>query len=221
MGKLVVIDDDMDMLKTIANLLTKDGHVVLTYENTSKIPPKVLTQADLILLDVMMPEEDGVAFCQRIRSSISCPLIFLSAKNHEADIVAGLSAGGDDYLAKPFKIGELRARVNAHLRRETRDSSLQVVNVSGVMLNLSTKEITYNDYTFLLTKTEYLICEFLLNHVGQVFSKRVIFEKVFGFEKESDESAIVEHIKNIRAKLRVCKIDPIETVWGMGYKWTE
>lgn len=219
MSNIIVIDDDVDMLRTIERLLIKDHHTVFAYELTSNISSGKLKQADLILLDVMMPYEDGYSFCRRIRESVHCPIIFLTAKNNENDIVMGLGIGGDDYLLKPFKVGELRARVNAHLRRERRELDVQTLNISKFVLNLTSKELSYDGNDISLTKTEYLICELLLKNVGQVFSKRIIFERVFGFEKDSDESAIVEHVKNIRAKIRVFNEEPIETVWGMGYKW--
>ena len=177
-----------------------------------------LTEYQLILLDVMMPGKDGFALCGEIRDSVDCPILFLTAKTEEVDIMKGLGVGGDDYITKPFGIGELRARVAAHLRREMREKK-QAVSVGGVQFLLKAKKVRYKDEELDFTKSEYAICEYLaLNH-GQVFSKERIYEHVFGYEKESDNSVITEHIKNIRAKCQKAGLEPIETVWGIGYRW--
>lgn len=134
------------------------------------------------------------------------------------DIVRGLGLGGDDYITKPFGANELRARVNAHLRRDAREKKYSV-NISGVTFLLNAKEAQYNSEKLLLTKSEYEICEYLALHRGQVFSKEQIYEAVFGFDGESDDAVIATHIKNIRNKLLSKNLSPIETVWGVGYKW--
>ena len=116
--------------------------------------------------------------------------------------------------------GEIRERVAAHLRRESREKK-QAVSVGGVQFLLKAKKVRYKDEELDFTKSEYAICEYLaLNH-GQVFSKEQIYEHVFGYEKESDNSVITEHIKNIRAKCQKAGLEPIETVWGIGYRWRQ
>ena len=134
------------------------------------------------------------------------------------DIVTGLSIGGDDYISKPFGINELRARVTAHLRREHREKQ-NAFSISNVKFNMISKEAYYDNKLIPFTKSEYNICEILAMNHGQVFSKERIYESIFGFEGNSDLTAIVEHIKNIRSKFRKIGINPIETVWGIGYKW--
>ncbi|WP_394683629.1 response regulator transcription factor, partial [Schaedlerella sp.] len=139
-------------------------------------------------------------------------------KRHSGQNIRGRGVGADDYITKPFGIGELRARVAAHLRREMREKK-QAVSVGGVQFLLKAKKVRYKDEELDFTKSEYAICEYLaLNH-GQVFSKERIYEHVFGYEKESDNSVITEHIKNIRAKCQKAGLEPIETVWGIGYRW--
>ena len=130
----------------------------------------------------------------------------------------GLGIGGDDYITKPFGIGELRARVAAHLRREHREKR-NVISIDGVRFYLKEKKVEYQETEFAFTKSEYAICEYLAMNHGQVFSKDRIYEHVFGYEKESDNSVITEHIKNIRAKCKKEGLEPIETVWGIGYRW--
>ena len=165
-----------------------------------------------------MPDMDGFEICKQIRSLVDCPILFLTAKTQETDIVRGLGLGGDDYITKPFGANELRARVNAHLRRDAREKKYSV-NISGVTFLLNAKEAQYNSEKLLLTKSEYEICEYLALHRGQVFSKEQIYEAVFGFDGESDDAVIATHIKNIRSKLLSKNLSPIETVWGVGYKW--
>lgn len=171
-----------------------------------------------MLLDVMMPGEDGFATCQRIRSAADCPILFLTARTEEADIIRGLGLGGDDYLMKPFRVTELRARVNAHLRRERRTPHSRI-RKGKLDFDLKERTVFCDEIPVKLTRSEYAICEHLAIHAGQIFSKEQIYEAVFGFDGTADDSAITEHIKNIRAKLRAVGCGPIETVWGVGYKW--
>ena len=218
MINILAVDDEKHILRLIQNALAKEGYYVTAVSDPQELEKLKLTEYQLILLDVMMPGKDGFALCGEIRDSVDCPILFLTAKTEEADIMKGLGVGGDDYITKPFGIGELRARVAAHLRRETREKK-QAVSVGGVQFLLKAKKVRYKDEELDFTKSEYAICEYLaLNH-GQVFSKEQIYEHVFGYEKESDNSVITEHIKNIRAKCQKAGLEPIETGWGIGYRW--
>ena len=218
MARILAVDDEANILTLIRNVLSRDGHDVVTAVGADKIPENGFARFDLILLDVMMPGLDGVTLCREIRDRVDCPILFLTAKTQENDIVFGLGAGADDYITKPFGAGELRARVNAHLCRENRQKR-SAFSVGGACFNLTGKEITVGGEKVDLTKSEYRICEFLAHNRGQVFSRERIYEEVYGFDGESDGSAITEHIKNIRAKLGAFGLSPIETVWGIGYKW--
>ena len=149
---------------------------------------------------------------------MDCPILFLTAKTMENDITFGLGLGADDYLTKPFRIAELRARVNAHLRREHRERHT-ALTFERIKIDLSAKELRVDNTPVPLTKSEYLICEYLARNKGQVFSKEQIYEAVFGLDGDSDNATISTHIKNIRAKLSKLDIQPIATVWGIGYKW--
>ena len=134
------------------------------------------------------------------------------------DVMKGFGLGADDYIRKPFGVGELRARVQAHIRREKREKK-NSVTVGDVRFYLKEKRVEAGGGEIVLTPGEYAICEFLALHRGQVFSREQIYEKVFGYGGESDDSAITEHVKNIRGKFRKAGLSPIETVWGIGYKW--
>ncbi|WP_244833462.1 response regulator transcription factor [Clostridium sp. BJN0001] len=220
MSNILAVDDDEAILKIIKKSLSKEGHTVDTVSNPLTISESDYLKYDIILLDIMMPKIDGYSLCKRIRDAVDCSIIFLTAKSMEDDITKGLNIGADDYIIKPFGINELRARVNAHLRREKRTKK-NAFSISNVKFFLSSKEVYYNGEMIDFTKSEYKICEILAMNHGQVFSKEKIYESVFGFDGESDVSAIVEHIKNIRSKFKRFNINPIKTVWGIGYKWEE
>ena len=218
MAHILVIDDENAMLQLIKRVFEKDGHCVTLQSKATAALDMDFRRYDLVLLDIMMPDLDGFELCDQIRSRVDCPIIFLTAKTQEADIVRGLGLGGDDYITKPFSTNELRARVNAHLRRDTREKKY-AVSISGVTFHLNAKKAEVNLIGLPLTKSEYEICEYLALHRGQVFSREQIYEAVFGFDGESDDSVISTHIKNIRAKMATVELYPIETVWGVGYKW--
>ncbi len=218
MANILVVDDDKAILDLIENILSKSGHFVKKIENPEKVLSENFDYYNLIILDIMMPGIDGFQLCSQIRAQVDSPILFLTAKTEEADIIKGLGLGADDYLTKPFGVQELRARVDAHIRRDRREK-MHSVNIGNVRFSISGKECFILDNKIPLTKSEYEISEYLALHHGQVFSKEQIFESVFGFEKESNLSAIVEHIKNIRAKFIRFREEPIKTVWGIGYKW--
>lgn len=218
MARILAVDDEPAMLQLIRRVLEKDNHFVALMSDTEKVLNMNFSKYDLILLDIMMPGPDGFELCRRIRSRADCPIIFLTAKMQEVDIVRGLGLGADDYITKPFGTAELRARVNAHLRRDTRERK-NAFSISGVVFKLSAKEAEIQEQKIPLTKSEYEICEYLALHHGQTFTREQIYEAVFGFDGESDSSVISTHIKNIRGKLAAYQAAPIETVWGVGYKW--
>lgn len=218
MSLILAVDDELDMLELIKNILKKNNHEVDVYQNPLEIDNSKLSKYDLILLDIMMPGINGISFCKDIRAKVDCPILFLTAKTMEEDIVEGLLIGGDDYITKPFGAAELLARVEAHLRREKRERHTSL-NLGEIRFDLSSNEVFVVDEKVHLTKSEYQISELLAKRKGQVFSRDQIYELIFGFDGIGDSSAISEHIKNIRAKFQKYGKNPIETVWGIGYKW--
>lgn len=220
MANVLVVDDEDDILMLIKNALRTDDHLVTILSEPTEVAKIDLGIFDLILLDVMMPAINGFTLCGQIRHAVDCPILFLTAKSLEEDVMYGLGLGADDYLTKPFGIGELRARVNAHIRRERREKR-SILYIDNVHFNLSGKELFVHNERVMLTKSEYEICEFLARNRGQVFSKEQIYETIFGFDGKSDSTAITEHIKNIRSKLHTFDLDVIDTVWGIGYKWSQ
>ena len=216
---ILIIEDEKLLADSLKALLEQNG-----FEADAACDGKTgeyyaaLGIYDLLILDVMMPGEDGFATCRRIRALAACPILFLTAKTEEADVLTGLGLGGDDYLSKPFRIAELRARVAAHLRRESRAPRSRIRR-GGLDFDLEERAVYCGEEPLHLTRSEYAICAHLAAHPAQTFTKEQIYEAVFGFDGTADSSAITEHIKNIRAKLRAVGLSPIQTVWGVGYKW--
>ena len=218
MAHILAVDDDRDLCQLLRTALERDGHQVELLHSGREVTERHCAWADCILLDVMMPGEDGFATCRRLRAVADCPILFLTARTEEADILRGLGLGGDDYLTKPFRLAELRARVNAHLRRQNRTPRHRIRR-GGVIFDLQAGEAFGGETPLHLTRAEYAICEYLALHAGYTFSKEQLYEAAFGWDGTADTSAVTEHIKNIRAKLRACGLQPIETVWGIGYRW--
>lgn len=219
MAHILVVDDDADMRALVRGALERDGHAVTALACGAQVTPEHCAWAHCILLDVMMPGEDGFAVCRRIRAETDAPILFLTARTDEPSVLTGLGLGADDYLTKPFRVAELRARVAAHLRRQNRTPSHKITR-GGVTLDLSAKEAGVGSTPLHLTKSEYAICELLALHAGQTFSKEQIYEAVFGYDGTADDTAITQHIKNIRAKLRAAGAgEVLQTIWGVGYQW--
>lgn len=219
MKRIFFVEDDLSLINGLSFAIKKQGYetdIAHTYLEAEKM--WINGKYDLVILDVSLPDGSGYDLCKNIRKTSKVPIIFLTAADEETDIIMGLDIGGDDYITKPFGNGELRARVAAHLRREKREKR-SVLSLDGIRFNLGAHEMIIGEQKVSLTKSEYAICEFLARSHGQVFSKEQIYEAVYGYEGEGDSSAIAEHVKNIRAKLSVYGCAPIETVWGIGYKW--
>ncbi|WP_434564352.1 response regulator transcription factor [Thermoanaerobacterium thermosaccharolyticum] len=227
MSKILIIDDEKEIVDLLKDSLERKGNTVLTAYNGKEGIEKAKEMPDLIVLDIMMPDIDGYKVCRKIRDTVICPIVFLSAKQSEMDRIKGFALGGDDYVVKPFSLKELLARIDAHLRREKRaillneEGKRALLNFKNITIDLKSREVMVNGNPIGLTKKEFDVLELLSLHPGQVFSKEQIYEKVWGFDAEGDTTTVTEHIKNIRAKIE--NLDPdteyIKTVWGIGYKW--
>ena len=221
--KILVVDDDTNICELLRLYLTKEGYqVTVANDGEEGLEKFNAVKPDMVLLDVMMPGEDGFAVCRRIRSLTEAPILFLSARTDEAAVLEGLGIGADDFLSKPFRVAELRARVAAHLRRQSRTPAHRMVR-SGVAFDLTARSAAVEGKALPLTRSEYAICEYLALHAGQTFTKEQIYEAVFGIDGTADDTAVTQHIKNIRAKLRAAGVPEPEkllnTVWGVGYQW--
>ena len=222
MKKLLVIDDETAIIQTIQTYFSDKGYTVLGAENVKRAYELLPEGPDIILLDIMMPGVDGISFCQQVRETVLCPIIFLSAKTEESSKIKSLSIGGDDYITKPFSFKELHARVEAHLRRESRPRNQSTrIQFGAFWIDYSRKEAGFEDQLIGFTKKEYMIVELLSGNAGQVFSQDRIYEKIWGYDADGDaNTSVMEHVKRIRKKLQEYGCDTlIETVWGIGYRW--
>ena len=219
--KILIADDEQGILQLLKDYFEMLDYQVIEAADGMEVLGKLSYGPDIIILDVNMPMLDGFEVCERIRAHVSCPILFLSAKAEEADRIRGLMAGGDDYIIKPFSIDELGARVEAHLRRESRKKQEGAVKLfDRLAVRYEEKCVYYGESPVSLTKTEYRIVELLSLNSGQVFSKEQLYEKVRGFDGSADSSIVTEHIRRIRGKIgKYTDKIYIETVWGVGYRW--
>lgn len=221
MKRILIVDYDPDILEMLADILTFQGYFVLRADCGKEAVRLAGEAPDLILLDINMPDMDGLAVCRAIRGHVGCPILFLTARIEDRDKIQGFQAGGDDYILKPFSMDELLARINAHLRREERRQGSSRVSFSGgLVIDYGERAVYHREQPMPFAKKEFEIIELLSLHAGQVFDKERIFELVWGFDNEGDSSVVAEHIRRIRAKMAAVEIqDRILTVWGVGYKW--
>lgn len=218
--KILIVDDEPGIVEMMKSYFEKQ-YEVLTACNGKEALLKAALHPDLILLDINMPDLDGLTICRRIRDYISCPILFLTARIESSDKINGFTAGADDYILKPFDLDELGARVAAHLRRESRQQKNIAVRFFGELaIDYSARTISINENPISLSKREFDIVELLSQNAGQVFDRERIYEAVWGIDGEGNSDTIMEHIRKIRAKLSVYSLhNYIDTVWGCGYKW--
>lgn len=222
--KILIVDDEIDLSTMLKRYFELNGYKISVAENGLQAIEKAGNQPDLILLDINMPDIDGLEVCRRIRDFVSCPILFLTARIEDQDKLKGFSVGGDDYIVKPFSIEELGARVDAHLRREERQQNKQMrTKFDGdLIIDYTAKEIYYMGKLIPLLPREFEIVELLSSYPGQLFSKDRIFDHIWNMDSNADVSVIMEHISKIRAKFAKAGCKPyIQTVWGSGYKWVK
>ena len=219
--KLLVVDDEEDIVSMLRDYFEINGYDVMTALNGAEAIKKAAKEPDLILLDINMPDIDGMEVCARIRDFISCPILFWTARIDETDKIKGFGIGADDYIIKPFSIDELGARVAAHLRRERRQRETPKVRFDDKLaIDYTDRSLYYDGQLISLAKKEFDIVELLSQHIGQIFSKERIYELVWDYDSDGDSSVVAEHIRRIRSKFSAANMKPyIETVWGVGYKW--
>ena len=220
--KILLVDDEAAICNLIKLHFQTEGYLVYTASDAEEAAQMLAHAPDLILLDINMPEVDGLEFCKKIRNHIDCPIIFLTSRITEQDKIIGLRAGGDDYITKPFSLDELTARVEAHLRRESRTRHSSNTRMFGdLFIDYVGRCVYCNEQIVLLSKKEFDIIEFLSLNAGQVFDRERIYERLWGYDAEGSSDILKEHIRRIRTKLaKATNKNYIETVWGCGYKWT-
>lgn len=219
--KILIVDDEKMMTELLSDHLQDCGYDTIIANSGLEAIELLQKQPDLIILDINMPDMNGLELCKDIRNHIHCPILFVTARITEQDKIMGLQYGGDDYITKPFSLNELSARVAAHLRRDERNRGKTAVLTSNhLIVNLLERTVYYRDIWIPFSKREFDLIEFLITNVNQVFDKERIYEAVWGYDAKGDSNVVKEHIRKIRAKLNeVTGQDYIETIWGVGYKW--
>ncbi len=222
MYKILIVDDEEMMTELLCDHLQDCGYETLAAGNAREALALLQRQPDLILLDINMPDMDGLELCRSIRSHITCPILFLTDRITEQDKINGLQYGGDDYITKPFSLNELSARIAAHLRRDERSRHRPfVLTAEGLLVDLTQRSVSCQGREIPFSRREFDILEFLMTNANQVFDKERIYEGVWGYDAEGDSNVVKEHVRKIRSKLReMTGKDYIETVWGVGYKWS-
>ncbi|HBG8607441.1 TPA: response regulator transcription factor, partial [Clostridioides difficile] len=219
--KIMVVEDDVSLKNIIAKCLTKWGHDVHQIENLENIIEEFKNyNPELVLLDINLPFYDGFHWCNEIRKISKVPIIFISSRNSNMDVIMGVNLGADDYIQKPFSVDVLVAKVNALLRRTYNfvdNNSNQIIH-NGVTLDLSTATINYEDNTIELTKNEIKILHELMKYKGQIVSRNKLMKKLWDNDWFVDDNTLTVNVNRIRSKLNEIGLeDFIETKRGLGY----
>ena len=228
MYNILVVDDDKEIVKAIEIYLSKEGYNILkAYDGEEALKQLTENEVHLVILDVMMPNKDGLETLEEIRKTKTLPVIMLSAKSEDYDKIAGLNIGADDYVTKPFNPLELIARVNSCIRRYVNFGSLNnkkeetnILKSGNLIVNDDMKKVEVDGKEIKLTATEYNILKFLLKNKGKVFSISQIYENVWNEESYGAENIIAVHIRHIREKIEINPKEPkyLKVIWGIGYK---
>ncbi len=224
MATVLVVDDEPRILDVVKYALEREGYRVLcAKDGVHALEIFRQAQVDLIVLDILMPELDGLSVCRAIRRTSAVPIVFLSSRGEEVDRIMGLELGGDDYVTKPFSPRELAIRVKTVLRRAAAGGSGgaalgDVICHGPIELDLARHEVRVHGRKVSLTVTEFAVLQALLERPGRLLTRTQLIDKAYAHDNHITERTIDTHIRRIRAKMRPFGIDPIETVHGLGYK---
>jgi len=222
---ILIVDDDRDIVESISIFLKAEGYEVLKAYNGLEALEKLNENlVHLMILDIMMPQLDGIKTLMKLRESRNIPVILLSAKSEDADKILGLTAGADDYVTKPFNPSELVARVRSQLRRYTSLGSIEKekshIVTGGLSIDTESKTVKLDGEKVRLTPIEYKILELLAKNKGRVLSADEIYRKVWEEESVVGDNTIAVHVRHIREKIEINPKEPryLKVVWGIGYK---
>lgn len=224
--KILVCDDDREIVEAITIYLEKEGYaVVAAYNGKEALKALQNQQVQLIILDIMMPEMDGIQALLKLREYSSIPVILLSAKSEDADKIKGLNVGADDYITKPFNPLELLARVKSQLRRYTQlggmaESGGSLLINGGITMDTEQQLVTVEGEVKKLTPTEFRILKLFMENVGMVFSSAQIYERIWDEDAYATDNIVSVHIRRIREKIEIDPKNPdyIKVIWGVGYR---
>ena len=226
MYSILICDDQPDIVNALKIYLAPEGYRLLeAYNGEEALDIVRREQIHLVLMDIMMPRKDGITATAEIRQISNVPIILITAKSETQDKVLGLNVGADDYITKPFVPLEVLARVRSQLRRYAQlgaqpAEDAGVVTVGSVTMDDKAKQVTVDGEPVWLTPIEYNILKLLMEHPGQVFSTRVIYEQVWQEMPIGSEGAVAVHIRHLREKIEINPSEPryLKVVWGRGYK---
>lgn len=224
MNRILIVDDDAHIRDVLRFALDKEGFDIIEAENGRVALQKFSSDnPDLIILDIMMPEMDGISVCRELRKSSNVPIIFLSSKDEEIDRILGLELGGDDYITKPFSPRELVARTRAVLRRinENPVETAQADNLlqhGRLKIDQDQFKVFWQEEEVVLTVTEFGLLRVLIQQPGRVFSREALMNAAYDFNNVVSDRTIDSHMRRVRAKLAAVGTNPVETVHGVGYK---
>ncbi|WP_236610176.1 response regulator transcription factor [Planococcus halocryophilus] len=220
MHKVLLVDDEKRMLDLVALYLRPHNYVCTKADNGKQALELLKKESfDLVLLDIMMPDMDGWEVCRDIRKFSSVPIIMLTAREQQEDVVKGLRLGADDYMTKPFGEEELLARMEALLRRSAPAKRLEF---KGLVWDEESFELNYEQKSIRLTPKEFSMLGLLMKNPNKVFERDRLLELVWGYDSETEGRTVDSHVRNIREKVRQAGFpvdDHFLTVWGIGYKW--
>jgi DNA-binding response OmpR family regulator len=220
--KILVIDDERTIVETVEHRLRREGYSVFSAESAEDgIRVYRAVKPDLLLLDVMLPARSGFDLARSIRKESSVPIIFLTARSSEDDRVLGLELGGDDYVVKPFSLAELAARVKSVLRRSAGDTPNEVLTFEDILIDPRTHELTVRTKPVALSPKEFALLHFLARNSGQLFSRELLLDRVWGHDAYVSARTVDVHIRWLRERIELDPSRPtrILTVRGVGYKF--
>lgn len=228
---ILVVDDEKLIVKGLAFSLEQDGNTVdCAFDGQEALDKITAGNYDIVLLDLMLPIIDGINVCKAVRQFSQIPIIMLTAKGEDADKIMGLEVGADDYVTKPFNVNEVKARINAVLRRTmskpssaTKQSDMSTIKRGSILLDLGNRRCYINDREYNLTSKEFEVFALLLSNPGQIFSRDKLLNLVWGSEYPGDARTVDVHVRRLREKIEPDPGEPIyvHTKWGVGYFYKE
>ncbi|WP_284642882.1 response regulator transcription factor [Paenibacillus silviterrae] len=224
--KILIVDDEPEIVELIRLYLEKEGYEVISTNNgTHALELMRVHRPDLVILDILLPEMDGIEICRQLRKTYNTPILFISCKHEDMDIILGFSIGGDDYITKPFSPGQLVARVKAHLRRnqliEQHKEDSQQISFPGLDIDLLSRSVRVDGKPVLLSSKEFDLLVHLAKSPNKVIPIEQLYRMTWGVDSNGDTRTLLVHISNLRKKIEASPTDPkhVLTVRGIGYKF--
>ncbi|MFC5452470.1 response regulator transcription factor [Paenibacillus aestuarii] len=226
MKKILIVEDEQLIAELERDYLEVSGYQAdIATDGEQGLRLGMSGEYDLIILDLMIPVINGYVVCKQIRETHNIPILMVTAKKEDVDVIRGLGLGADDYITKPFKPGELVARVKAHLTRYERlvggKENKEVIRIRGLLIDFDSRRVFIHDREISLTIKEFDLLYFLATNPNRVYSKEHLFERIWGVDSMGDAQTVTVHVRRLREKIEDASVNSeyIETVWGVGYRF--